>query len=88
MAVIALCRGRQVVEVFAHGGDTVMTARTSTQHLEVIDRDRRIPQVGRVTIFTNIGGADVIQALAGGRHTIVAIATTLGRDVLMIKVGR
>jgi len=88
MTIIALRRGWKMIEILAHRGDTVMTARTSAQHLEVIDRDRRIPQVGRVTIFTNIGGADVIQALAGGRHTIVAIATTLGRDVLMIKVGR
>ena len=87
VAVITLCRGRQVIQIFTHGGDAVMAARTSAQDLEVIDRDRRIPQVGRMAILANVGGADMVQALTGRSDAIVAITTGLRGDVLMIKVG-
>ena len=45
----------------------------------MIHRDRRIPQVGRVTVFTDIGRADMLETLAGGRDAIVTGATGFGR---------
>jgi len=41
-----------------------------------------------VTILTNIGGCDVVERLTSGRDTVMAVATTLGFNILMIKVGR
>ena len=43
MAIIALCRGRQVIQILTHGGEAVMTTAAGAQHLEVINRYRRIP---------------------------------------------
>ena len=88
MAIVTLCRGRQVIKILAHGGDTIMTTGTGAEYLEVIDRNRGVPDVGTVTIFTDVGRADVIEALTSGRDTVMTIATALCRDVLVIKVGR
>ncbi len=61
MAIIALCRGRQVIQVLAHGGDAIMTTAAGAQHLEVINRYHRIPQIGRVTVFTDVSGCNVVE---------------------------
>jgi len=88
MTVITLRRGRKMIQVLAHRSNTVMTARTGAQHLEVIDCDGWIPQVGAVTVFADIGGADVIERFASRGHAIMAITTGLRGDVLVIEVGR
>ena len=61
MAIIALRRGRQMVEILTHGRNAIVTAVTGAQYLEVIDRDGRIPQVGAMAVLTDIGGADVVE---------------------------
>ena len=75
-----------MIQILAHRGDAIMTTAASTQYLEVINRYRRIPQVGAVTVFTDIGRADVVQRFASSGHAIVAVATTLGFNILMIEV--
>ena len=86
MTVITLSSGRQVIGILTHSRNAVVTARASPDYLEVIDRDRRVPDVGTVTVLADVGRADVIQTLTGGGHAIMAIATGLGGDVLVIKV--
>ena len=88
MTVITLRRGRQMIQVLAHRSNTVMTARTGTQHLEVIHRDRRIPKVGAMAILTNIGGADMVKTLTGRGYAIMAVTTALSSNILVIEVGR
>ena len=43
VAVIALCRCRQVIEILAYGSDTVMTAVAGADNLKVVYRYRRLP---------------------------------------------
>ena len=50
-----------MIKVFTHGSDAIVAAAAATQYLEVIDRDRRIPKVGAMTILTDVSGADVIE---------------------------
>jgi len=61
MTVITLGGSRQMIGILARGGNAVVTTGAGSQHLEVIDRHRRIPDVGAVTIFADIGGADVVE---------------------------
>ena len=75
-------------QTLASGGDTVMATRARAEHLQVVHLYSRNPNAGRMAILTNIGGADVVEGLAGRGHTIVAVTTTLGGNVLVIKVGR
>ena len=65
-----------------------MATRTGTQHLEVVDRYYWIPQVGTVAVFADVGGADVVEAFTRGGHTVMAVATTLGTNILVIEVRR
>jgi len=88
VAVIALCRSWQMIQVLAHGGNAVMTTRTSAQHLEVVHDYHGIPQVSAMTIFTDVSRADVVQALTGRSDTIVAVTTALGSNILMIEIRR
>ena len=53
----------------------------------MINRYYWIPQVGAVAVFANVGGADVIQRLAGRSDAIMAITATLGSNILVVKVG-
>jgi len=59
--IIALCRGRQVIQVLTHRGNAVMTTAAGTQHLEVIDRNYWIPQVGAVAVFADVSGCNVVE---------------------------
>ena len=77
-----------MIKVFTHGRDAIVATATGAQHLEVIDCDGWIPQVGAVTVFADIGGADVIERFASRGHAIMAITTGLRGDVLVIEVGR
>jgi len=61
MTIITLRRGRQMIQVLAHGGDAIVTTVTGAQHLEMIDRNYRIPQVGAVAVFADVSGADVVK---------------------------
>ena len=61
MTIITLRRGRKMIKILAHGSDAIVATAAATQYLKVIDRDCRIPQVGRVAILTNVGRADVIE---------------------------
>ena len=75
VTVITLCGGRQVLNILTFGSDTVMATRTSTQHLEVIDRHRRNPCGVVVTVLADVGRTDMVERLAGGGHAVVTGAT-------------
>ena len=77
-----------MIEVLTHGRDAVVATGTGTEYLQMIHLDHRVPQVGGMTVFANIGRADVVQALADSSHAVVATHTAFGGDVLMVKIGR
>jgi len=78
VTVVALCRGLQVINILARGGDAIVTTGTGSQYLEVIYRHGRLPHVGTVAVLADVGRTDMLEALAGCGHTIVARATRLG----------
>ena len=61
MTVVALRRGWQVIKILTHGRDAIVATATGAQHLEVIDRHRRIPQVGAVAVFADVSSCDVVE---------------------------
>ena len=88
MTIITLRRGWQMIKVLTHGSDAIVAAAAATQYLEVINRYRRIPKVGAVTVFADIGGADMVETFTGRGHAIVAVTTALSSNILVIEVGR
>ncbi len=87
MAVITLCRGRDLIAILAVGNDSIVATTAYIQHLEMVDLCGRFPDVSGMTMLTNLGGVDVIDTLAGGRSTIMATGTICG-DTGVIKAGR
>ena len=65
-----------------------MTGHAGTDDLSMIYDNAWLPESGAVTVLTNVGGADVIERLAGRGHTIMTVTTGLGGDVLVVEVGR
>jgi len=76
-----------MIDGFTSSGDIIMATVTSTLHLEVIDRYRRFPYAGRMTVFANIGATDMLQSLTRRTDSIMAAATVFG-DSSMIKARR
>ena len=75
-----------MIKVFTSSGDAIVTTVTGAQHLEMIDCYYRIPQVGRVTVLADVGRADVIEAFTGRSHAVMAVAATLGSNILVIEI--
>ena len=86
MTIVTLRRGRQVIQILAHGGHAIVTTGTRSEYLEVIDRHGRVPHIGTVAVFTNVGGTDVIKRLAGSRNSVMTVTTSLGSDVLVVEI--
>jgi hypothetical protein len=76
-----------MIQWLAVGNDPIVTTRASAQHLEVIDLQHRFPQVSVMTIFTNIGGADVVKPLAKSSDIVMTTDAATG-DVLVVNISR
>jgi len=87
VAIIALCHGRQVVEVFTGADDAIMAGIATSKHLQMIHTLQGGPDIGGVTVLADIGAGDVIETLAFGDDRVMTGGTCFG-DLLMIKVGR
>ena len=77
-----------MVQSFANSRDAVMTTCTATDYLQMIHRYCWFPDTGGMAVLTDVGAANVVKSLASGGHAIVAATTSLGADVLVIKVRR
>jgi len=76
-----------VIGILAGRCNTVVATGAGAQYLEVVDCHRRVPYVGTVTVFTDVGGADVIERFSSSGHAIVAVTTALSSNILVIEVG-
>ena len=72
MAVITGIAATDVRCVFANGRYAIVAGTTGADHLGVINRGRRLPQVGAVTVFADRSRLYVRRALTGGGGAIVA----------------
>ena len=72
--------------MLARRDQAIMAACAGAEHLEVVHALRRLPDTGGMAILTNIGRADMLQALTGRDNAVVATDTALGGRG-MIKVG-
>ena len=75
MAIITLCRSWQVINIFTCSGGAIVTTGASAQHLGMVDRYRRFPYAGRMTVLTGVGAVDMLQALAGRSNTVMTTRT-------------
>jgi len=71
--------------VLAGRDDAVVAGAAGADHLSVVGRVHRHPDVGRMTIFADIAGLDVRLILARRLGTVVA-AEAIARDVDVIEV--
>ena len=63
-----------------------MAGKAAADDVGMIDADHREPVAGAVTVFAQVIGLDVLDALASGDRAIVAAGTT-GSSVAVIKTG-
>ena len=87
MAVVATFAGRNVSRVLARRQRTVVTRRTGTKHLRVIDIYYRLPYGCAVTVFTNGRRLNMNRPPACRLHTIVTTRTAT-ENTGMIKYRR
>ena len=87
VTVVAIVPARNMRQVLAGRGATIMTGSTGTDHLGVIDQIGRRPDVGVVAGAARCGGVDVIDGLARGLRAVVTAGTERGH-VGVIEHGR
>jgi len=86
VAGIAFLLRDEVTRIFASRGQAVVTRRTRTEYLIVIDGEHGTPGVCRVTVLAQVRREYVLCALAGRIDTVVA-AEAVARDVRVVEVG-
>jgi hypothetical protein len=67
-----------MIERFTGCCHIIVTTVAGTKYLQVIHGHCWIPYIGIVTVFTDIGGTDVVQALADRGGAIVTTHTAFG----------
>lgn len=75
MTIVAVRATRDMRRVLAGGRDTVMTGATGTNHLHVVDTNRRRPSRLAMTVLADVCRLDVRRALAGRVCTVVTTGT-------------
>jgi hypothetical protein len=83
----AICRGCNVIGRLAGSSHAVVTTRTRTRHLRVIDACRWRPSQRAVTIHAIVGGGDMRRRFARRRGAVVATETR-GGDTTVIEMRR
>lgn len=84
MAVTAVIAAGDMVRVFARRNRSIVAGATRAEHAVVIHRECRREGIGRMAIFTNIGGQNVGWILANCVGTVVA-GHAISGDVRMVK---
>jgi len=87
VAVIAVVAAGDVRRMFAGRGIAVMTGKTGSEHLRVIDHVRGRPDHVVVAVLADIRRRDVRGVLAGRVGAVMA-ADAVTRDVHVIEVRR
>ena len=87
VAAVAFLDCRDVSRVLAGGGGPVVTGRTGTDHLEVIDRIGRRPQRAVVAVLTDLRRLDMGWGFARCLCAVVATDTAVD-DAVVAEVGR
>jgi hypothetical protein len=78
VTIITFGHGRDMIQWFAVGSDTIVTTGTTTQHLEVIHLGYGRPVYSRVTVFAEFRCDDMRRIFAFGPYIIVATNAALG----------
>ena len=86
MAVIAVVAAAYVGRVFAGRCDTIVARAAGSQHLRVIDSDRRSPDAGVMAVFTYVRCLYVVEGLTGCLRTVVA-ADAIAGHACVIEIG-
>jgi len=87
MTVIAGIATGDMREILAGGSNAIVTGAATTDHLGVIDRIDRHPDVGVMAVFANIARLNMCEVLTGCVRAIVAISTVV-RNVRVIEIRR
>lgn len=87
VAIIAIIAAGNMRRMLARCGHAVMTGLACTDHLRVVNREWRNPDVRPVAILTDVAGVDMSNVLAGRIAAVVATAAAT-RDVGMIESCR
>ncbi len=77
----------KMIDPFAGCRNPIMTCRTATQNLIMVNVRNRCPGDGRVTILTDIGGQNMGRVLTCGNHTIMTTGAT-AQYLIMIHINR
>ena len=85
MAVVAVVTAGDVSGVFADRRDPIMARSAGPDNLSVIDGKSRDPCIGRMAIFADSAGKNVVRSLARCVGTVMA-ACTVACDVDVVKV--
>lgn len=87
MTDITLNVGVEVTGVLSCRGHAVVTGRTGTQHLGVIDSEHWREYVRGVAVFANVGRLYVCRILAGSVRSVMA-AEAVARNIHVVEVRR
>ncbi len=83
MTRIAFFRGYEVSGIFSRGDHTVVTGRTGSQHLCVVDGIDGRPQISAMTILAHVGRLHVRRSLSSSIGAVVAAETIVNNiDVI------
>jgi hypothetical protein len=87
MAIVAGVATVDVCRVFTCCYDTIVAAVTSSEHLGVIDRKYRHPNIRGMAVFADVAGQNVGRVLACGIRPVMTTETVPG-DICVVKIGR
>ena len=86
MTVIAIGAAGNVCRVLAGGYYAVMAGAAATEHLRMVYRVNRHPDIRVMAVFTNISRLNVREVLAGGFDAVVA-TDAVANNACMIEIG-
>ena len=87
MTIITIGTAGDMCRILAARYCAVMTGATGTQHLRMVDRVNRHPDIRVMAVFADIGRLNMREALAGGFDTVVT-TDTVASDSYVIKIRR
>lgn len=87
MAILTIIATRDMRRVLAGCSQSVVTGATGSQHLRMVNRVRRFPDVRTVAVLANVSCLNMRLSLTSRLHAIVATHTIAG-DTDVIKISR
>lgn len=86
MAVVAAVAAVNMVGIFAHCCQAVVTGAAQPEDLQVIDGKCRYPDIRAVAVLADIRALDVVRILAGRLRTVMTVEALAG-NVHVIEIG-